>query len=359
MTDFYEIDFLGVETKKSGDAIALRYRKDGNTFIHVIDGGYAETGERLRDHIINHYNNPSFIHNVIATHNDSDHARGLISILEYFGVGTIWMLRPWLYAEELLPRFKTYNSADRLRSKLRDSYSNLAALEDLAIEKGIPIREPFQGAMVGCFHVMAPTRSRFLDLIVTSTKTPDAVKETYEEGLAALILSKIRAAASYISAAWGIEYFPPSNTSNENEMSVVQYANLAGNKILFTADTGREGLLEVINFAPSVGLMLPGIDRFQIPHHGGRHNVTSELLDAIIGPRLPLKPSLSQFSAYVSSALEDEDHPRKVVVRAVMHRGGDVFATEGNDIRCSSSHAPARLGWTAIAPENYPLEYEQ
>ncbi|WP_130231223.1 MULTISPECIES: hypothetical protein [unclassified Bradyrhizobium] len=68
-------------------------------------------------------------------------------------------------------------------------------------------------------------------------------------------------------------------------MSVVQYANLNECKILLTGDTGRSGLQEVIDCAPLAGLMLPGIDRFQVPHHGGRHNVTTELLDAILGQR--------------------------------------------------------------------------
>jgi hypothetical protein len=42
-SDFFEIDFLKVETKQSGDAIALRYRVDDVTSIHVVDGGFEET----------------------------------------------------------------------------------------------------------------------------------------------------------------------------------------------------------------------------------------------------------------------------------------------------------------------------
>ncbi|MER9594062.1 hypothetical protein [Mesorhizobium sp. M0244] len=59
MADYFELDFLGVETKKSGDAIALRYEKDGATFIHVVDGGYGTTGETLRNHVLAHYDNPN------------------------------------------------------------------------------------------------------------------------------------------------------------------------------------------------------------------------------------------------------------------------------------------------------------
>jgi len=358
MADYFEIDFLGVETKKSGDAIALRYEKDGAHYIHVVDGGYATTGETLRNHIVTYYGNPSYIHHVVATHNDGDHARGLVAILEHFDVGVLWMLRPWLYADELIGRFETYTSVDRLRSALRTAYGNLAALEDIALRKGIEIREPFQGASIGAFRVMAPTRARFMDLVVTSNKTPEAKGE--DSGLGGFfttLVEKAKSAVAYVRAAWGAEAFPAEDTSNENEMSVVQYAQLCGKKILLTADTGRDGLTEVIAYAPFAGLALPGIDRFQVPHHGGRRNLTSELLDAIVGPRLEHQPAQGHFSAICSSAKEDEDHPRKVVVRAMIHRGASLFLTEGTNL-CWSENTPSR-GWGSAPAAAYPDEFEE
>ena len=68
MSDFYEIDFLGVGTSKSGDAITMRYKQDGEIFIHVVDGGYQSTGETLVAHIREHYDDPSFIDHVVVTH---------------------------------------------------------------------------------------------------------------------------------------------------------------------------------------------------------------------------------------------------------------------------------------------------
>ncbi|RWA94494.1 MBL fold metallo-hydrolase [Mesorhizobium sp.] len=360
MADYFEIDFLGVETKKSGDAIAVRYEKDGVTRIHVVDGGYAATGEKLRDHILAHYGRPSFIDHVVATHNDGDHARGLQAILEHFDVGVLWMLRPWIYADELIGRFETYSSVDRLRSALRSAYANLAALEEIAVKKGIEIREPFQGAWIGEFRVMAPTRARFLDLVVTSDKTPEATNEESSfGGLLTTIVERAKTAVALIRAAWGGESFPAEDTSNENEMSVVQSAQLCDEKILLTADTGRDGLAEVIAYAPSAGLALPGINRFQVPHHGGRRNLTTDLLDAILGQRLENPPAAGHFTAVISSAKEDEDHPRKVVMRAMIHRGASLHMTEGRDIWSYSRNAPVREGWTALTPAGYPEEYEE
>ncbi|WP_442638225.1 hypothetical protein, partial [Raoultella planticola] len=62
--------------------------------------------------------------------------------------------------------------------KLRSIYDATAILEDIAVEKGIPIHAPLQGQSIGPFAVMAPTLGRYLDLIVDSAKTPEAVEES-------------------------------------------------------------------------------------------------------------------------------------------------------------------------------------
>ncbi|UWU70590.1 MBL fold metallo-hydrolase [Bradyrhizobium sp. NC92] len=356
MSDFFEIDFLDVEAKDSGDAICLRYQLGGDTCIHVVDGGYQKTGQSVVDHINKYYGNPILIDNVVCTHNDGDHAGGLQSVLESFDVGALWMLRPWMYAQELLPRFPTYNNVDRLRSRLRSAYSNLAALEDIAIKRGIPIYEPFQGALIGAFHVMAPTPARFKDLVVESNKTPEGAEDGLLAKATSFIVDAARQATALVRAAWGDEYFPGSDTSAENEMSVVQYALLNGERIMLTGDTGRAGLREVIDYAPYIGLVLPGIDRFQVPHHGGRHNVTTQLLDELLGPRLPASGQPSTFTAIISSAAADPDHPRKSVVRAMIHRGGKVLTTEGQGKRTHKG-APNR-GWSAAIPVAYPEDQE-
>lgn len=356
MDDYFELDFLDVETAKSGDAICVRYRHLGVEAIHVVDGGYVSTASKVLDHLQKHYGDPSKIDRIVVTHNDGDHTRGLRQILEEKEVSELWMLRPWLYAAELLPRFPTYSSVERLESKLRSAFSNLDALEEIAVRKGIPIREPFQGAIIGAFTVMAPTRSRYLDLIADSEKTPES--KSMFESVTDTLVDVAKAVVSLIRSAWGAENFPSDATSTENEMSVVQYAQIAGKKILLTGDTGRQGLQEVINFAPFVGLQLPGIDRFQVPHHGGRRNVNSELLDQILGERLPDKPATTRFTAIISSAKLDEDHPRKVVVRAMIHRGATVVTTEGRSIR-SSWNAPDREGWVSVAGVPYPDEQEE
>jgi beta-lactamase superfamily II metal-dependent hydrolase len=356
MSNYFQIDFMDAEAKKSGDAIPLRYELDGVTYIHVVDGGFQATGECVVEHIKNHYGSPKKIDHVVVTHSDQDHAGGLRTVLESFDVGTLWMLRPWLYAEELIDRFKRFTSVENLKARLRELYPAIVALEDIANERKIPIAAPFQGAAIGAFTVMAPTKSRYLDMVVESDKTPEAVEE--KSAAATALSTFFQEAVAFLRAAWGEEKFPEEGTSCENEMSVVQYANLCGQKILLTGDAGRGAMKEASAYAPTVGLTLPGIDRFQTPHHGARRNVSTEVLDTWLGARLATKPARGQetFTAFISSAMADPDHPRKSVIRALVHRGAAVHTTEGRTV-CTSQNLQ-RPGWSAAPVEDYPEEQE-
>ena len=234
MNDFYEIDFLDVGSKRSGDAIALRYRVSGQQLIHVVDGGYQSTGDALVDHIRRYYGDPQFIDHVVVTHNDGDHAGGLRSLFESFRIGALWMLRPWLYAGEIIHLFSRYRSVGNLEQRLRELY-------------------------------------------------------------------------------------------------------------------------------PAIGVGLPGIDVFQVPHHGSRRNVSTEVLDRLLGPRQWSPVVNTNFSAVISAAKDDPQHPRKAVVRACHHRGsgGRTFSTENWSI-CLYKNSPyfANRGWGPVQPLAYPETQE-
>lgn len=363
MSNYFEIDLLDVESTKSGDAITIRYAVNGETTIHVVDGGFQDTGDKVIKHINNHYGNPQYIHHVVVTHPDGDHAGGLRKVLEEFEVGELWMLRPWLYADEIIDRFSRFTSVDNLKKRLKDIYSNIAALEEIAEQRGIHIREPFQGAKIGAFTALAPTRERYLDLVVESERTPEATNEekaVAENSLKAFYEVSKSKVIAFLKAAWGEENFSEEETSAENEMSVVQYANLHGHRILLTGDAGRAGLAEAADYAPFAGLALPGIDRFQVPHHGSRRNVSTEILDRWLGQQLAEVPKEGSetFTALISAAKADKNHPRKAVIRAMIHRGAKVVSTEGIDVR-SGHNAPAREGWGPAKPLQYPEEQEE
>uniref|UniRef100_UPI0013D3A3F0 MBL fold metallo-hydrolase n=1 Tax=Myxococcus vastator TaxID=2709664 RepID=UPI0013D3A3F0 len=174
----FEIDFMPVgEGEKNGDAIAIRYGQPGNYTTYVVDGGYSESGETLVKHIRRYYNNPERIDYVLCTHADIDHCSGLRTVIENFEIGAIYMNRPWTHAAELLMRglFKDPRwTEEGLRNRLRNDFRVIAEIEDIALERGIPIRPAFQGTTVGHFVILSPARARYVELIPQFTRTPEA-----------------------------------------------------------------------------------------------------------------------------------------------------------------------------------------
>ncbi|WP_342723920.1 hypothetical protein AAFG07_33235 [Bradyrhizobium sp. B097] len=233
----------------------------------------------------------------------------------------------------------------------------IASLEEIATRKGIPIGEPLQGAFIGPFRVLAPSRARYLQLVISSEKTPQPTAAI--AGILSELLNLAKPLINFIKAGWGSERFSDEETSVENEMSVVQFAYLNGQKIVLTGDAGRGALTEAAEYAPQAGLFLPGVDRFQVPHHGGRRNVSTDLLDRWLGPRLAsmLPDGEERFTAMISAATEDEDHPRKAVLRAMRHRGALIWTTEDGAFSVFNN-APQR-GWNTVRNKAYPDEQEE
>ena len=356
MARFVEIDFLEAGQKSSGDAIALRYRDDNDVdHIHVVDGGYTDDGDKLVDHIRKHYDSATSIDHVVLTHPDGDHAAGLKKVLDEFEVGALWMNRPWNHVEALLPRFDYPYTYDGLVRRLRSNFPHTADLERIAGEQCVTINDAFQGSWIGDFLILTPSRDRYVDLIVESEKTPEA-----ERGATTMhtVVSRVVALVRSVAAMWGQENLKGASdgTSRENETSVVQLAQLCGKKILLTGDAGVEALNEACDYAMARGVTLPGVDWFDVPHHGSRRNLSSDVLDRLLGPKLDAESNAPVAWGIVSANGKDADHPRKAVVRALIHRGARVFQTKG--ALHVNKDAPARQ-WSAAIPLEYPTDMEE
>ncbi|MDR5796476.1 MBL fold metallo-hydrolase [Caballeronia sp. LZ008] len=162
-----EIEFLPVGGGgRSGDAICLRWGAPGDYKVMVYDGGTQESGQLLVDHIKSHYGT-THVDYVVNSHPDNDHASGLSVVLEQMSVGELWMHQPWNYSEQIRHyfhdgRITSDSLAKRLQQKMRAAYS----LEKLAEEKGIPVYEPFAGALIGIFRVLSSDTDRYVHELV-------------------------------------------------------------------------------------------------------------------------------------------------------------------------------------------------
>jgi beta-lactamase superfamily II metal-dependent hydrolase len=348
--DGYEIDFLPVgSSKKSGDAIAMRVGTPAAHEIIVIDGGNLEAGELLVDHIRYHYGNPSFIDHVVCTHPDDDHTSGLRRILENFRVGTVWIHQPWNHAAKLVDSFKHRWTEQGLANHLRNEcFPIVAEICDAAVAQGAELREPFQGQTIGPFRVLAPSLSRYLELVPEMSRTPASktIQETARDFLA-------RTAETVFSVfeSWTVETLrDPDQGANSpsNESSVVLFGDVNGQRVLLTGDVGVAGLHEAYVYAAILGHNVVSPNLIQIPHHGGRRNVSPAILDTLLGSRLPDEGVLRGWGI-ASAAKEDPHHPRRVVLNAFRRRGYICGATEGMNL-CFYHNFPKRDGYSIIQP---------
>jgi len=318
----YEVDFLPVG-EGSGDAIVIRYGdEDGGYYLHVVDGGRAETANTIISHI-NQYYAGYHINHMVLSHADDDHATGLLGVIKQIEVKNLWMNRPWLYAQQILHHFHGNFTLQGLIDDIKSRHPYLVELENLAIQNGTVIHEVFQGDTIGAFTVLAPSKDRYISAIPDFGKTPTK----YSENAASVQSYGLRAlfeAAKRKLEDWNIETLAAeTETSASNESCVVQYGVLNDKGVLLTADVGPIGLDEAADYGSIHQFVRPKF--VQVPHHGSRHNVTPSVLDRWLGPKVPQGTEVG--TAFCSVGSNKQEYPRGQVVNAFLRRGFKVYST--------------------------------
>ena len=365
----FEIDFLPVGNgDKSGDAIAIRYGQPGNYTVMVYDGGTKESGEKLVEHVLKYYQTEHVDH-VVNSHPDSDHSSGLSVVLENLTVGTLWLHRPWNYSHLILEYFKDGRITNQsLKLRLQEKMATAYQLEQLALEKEIKIREPFQGIDIGEFHVLSPNKRWYVhDLIAEFEKSPDQKeKEALESFSAADNILKMLAEVAnrdrvWIAEHWDIEHLRENvETSAENDSCAILYAYMKDYKhgILLTGDAGTKALEKAADYLEENNIDVAASIKFmQIPHHGSRNNVSPSILDRFLGNKLSALPDKHEKFAFVSASENSQTHPKRMVINAFIRRGAKVNATKGQTKRHSRG-MPDRKGWTTATPLDFSNEVE-
>lgn len=359
----YEIDFLAVgEGDRSGDAIAVRWAVGDGFKVLVYDGGTQKSGQALVDHIKGHYQT-THVDYLVNSHPDSDHASGLAVVLDQLTVGEVWMHRPWEHSAVIRDYFHDGRITDEsLKVRLQTKMAAAYRIEEIALEKNIPIMEPFQGRMIGPFAVMSPSQDWYVhELVADFAKSPEkkeAFETAFDEAVAG-VAKAFRSAARWVAENWDIEYLRENvTTSAENESSVILLGQFGERGVMLTGDAGIQALDRAESFAADLQLSLPSFIKFlQVPHHGSRNNVSTSILDRLIGGRKAHDDGVTTKTAFVSASAKSETHPRKMVVNAFIKRGAKVFWTKGQTIR-HHHNMPNRDGWDSLDPIQHFSEVE-
>ena len=324
MNEALQIDFLAVNSgEKSGDAIAFRYgdfSQRNTQKVVVVDGGTLQSGRELIELIETHYGT-SHVDLVICTHPDADHASGLREVLNNCTVGELWLHKPWDHSEHICHLFHDGRITDNsLSERLKDAYNFAHELEQIALAKGVDVREPFAGRDFdnGKIQVLGPDIDYYRELIPDFARSPEQKESAFAKAYRTLSEKAI----NWIEETFSIETLDDTGeTSAENLSSAIILLNFENEKFLFTGDAGMQSLSHIINYAEANGIDLSQIAFMQAPHHGSKRNISPTILNAI-----------KCKTAYISASKESGKHPSKKVVNAFIRRGSKVYSTEGTSL---------------------------
>ncbi|WP_116348991.1 ComEC/Rec2 family competence protein [Klebsiella aerogenes] len=357
----YEIDFLAVGEKKSGDAICIRWGNLHGTRdeqkVVVIDAGYASTGPQIIEHLEKYYNTNT-IDLLISTHPDSDHVGGLTHVIENAEVKEFWIHKPWEHNENLAQEFADGRITDesiarRMQENLQKAYDAVK----LAEKKKIEIEEPFQGKTWdnATLVVVGPTQAYYETLIPDFARMPEkAVATSGTESIKSAynyFVEKAKELVKYVADWFSDEGIDDKDTTSaQNNSSVIIKLEIDGKTLLFTGDAGITALDMAADHVTSSSLAF-----IQVPHHGSRRNIGPEVLNKLVG-NIVSEGGARNICAFISCAPGSEKHPHQSVINAFTRRGVKVITTEGSNKR-HSNNAPAREGWTTAAPRSYLANY--
>lgn len=364
----YEIDFLGLNEKTDdADAIALRWRNGDSFIVGVVDGGFAKHGDAMVDHLNKYYfddivfDEDKIVDFVVCSHPDQDHASGLKKILENFQVKALYMNRSWEHIDALYDKVSDGRITKKsLKEHLKNTYKYVAEIEEIAIEKNIPIYDVFEGCWIeGKIEVLSPSREFYLNMIVEDNRTPLSEDSNLNVVNAVqYILEKAQKLINWISEAWDTENLREDETTTPiNETSTVLLGHMDEEIFLLTGDAGIRGLNNAMDYAENNGVEIKkDVKIYQIPHHGGRHNVSTTLLDRMLGEKVKQGTTSNKF-AYVMAG-KDSDHPKKVVTNAYIRRGLKIYEAKGNTIHHYMGDMPDRHGWSSATATEFSDKVE-
>lgn len=270
---------------------------------------------------------------VFVSHPHNDHAGGIPEILENFTIKCIYMNCPWLYKSELIKigGKDGRTTGNSLESELHDDFHFVDEIEKLAHKYNIKICEAFAGTRIedGLFTILSPTKEFYLDMVIQSKKTK-RLAVTSESYIGEQLAKNVKINFNTIES-WDDETLGDENAKldAENETSIILFGFGENDGMLLLGDAGTDALALADEQAIKQGILISDAVHFtEIPHHGGRHNVTTTVMDQMFG--IPINEDGKKTRVAFVSVAEGSDHPRRVVVNAFLRRGFRVFKTNGN-----------------------------
>jgi beta-lactamase superfamily II metal-dependent hydrolase len=347
----YEIDYIAVGNgEKSGDAIAFRYGNltgegQRTQTVVVLDGGTIESARVLIKRLQNDYGT-SIIDFLISTHPDMDHLSGVKELLEQLTVNTLYIHIPWQHIEEIKENFKEDFTIEQLTAKLQNEFDLVNEIVGLALDKKIIVEEPFVGTTITDeLTILGPTKAYYEELLCQSDKTPNTKSALVQaQEMMKRLEEKVK---TWVEDRFDREILDDNaETTPMNNTSIILYAVIDGQKILFTGDSGIPALTKAVDYANASNIDLTDLSFFHVPHHGSKHNLGNKLLKRI-----------KSQTSFVSASKDSPKHPSKRITNALKKHKSRVYVTRGKHLR-HHHNAPDR-GWNPATEEVFHERFKE
>lgn len=308
-TNNYEIDFLNVN---DADAILIRCYDGETPYIILIDAGNLSSSEIIKRKLKSVYKN-MYIDLAICTHPDKDHIGGFFGLLDddEITINEFWLIDPaeYLDVDDIKhyrskenavtavrkvfekPNDPTQNLIDLLESKPTITYSVCAG----NYHETIPIK------------VVAPSGKYYSEIVKEMVKDygvkpyGESDTEKYDE-------DALPDEADIKSTVLDMDDDPSSFNASS---IVLLFTPGDGKKFLFAGDANCASLYKMTE---DYKLEVENVTILKVPHHGSKHNMTTEIIDR-------LSPKIS-----IISAIGSKKHPNNTLV-SWLSKKGDVYST--------------------------------
>lgn len=330
-----EVDFIPVGDKTdTGDAILSRFTEpvSGTERVILIDGGFTDTADDIAAHVQQYYGT-SRIDLMVCTHPDDDHINGLFGVLERLEVTTLLIHRPADYG----------HTSDDVKAGKVDELIRLAQSQGTAV-----VTNAFAGTTFfsGAIMMAGPTEEFYTGLLAE-----DDSSRSFSASVGAILRASAQAVKNALMPRGTDpgegELDDDGGVTARNNTSIVLDVQVDGARALFTGDAGAPALIRAADHLDSSGRSAVGYpDFFDVPHHGSRHNLTTEVMNRLAGP---IVGATETRTAFVSVGKEADDFPRPEVANAFTRRGYEVCATRGQRILWHRGSV-SRPGWVQITP---------
>lgn len=301
----YDVTIIDV---KDADAIVINYHDGNRWWTAVVDAGNVGDANKVKTYVKHKENNKCIIDYAFCTHPDKDHKGGFFDLLSdsHVEISQFYIRRPDIlmrhdYRRLLYNTGELENAAKSVYNHPTDSTRNLI---DEAIMYSHLVEPTIGLDVVGMpLRVIGPRPEFFQDACYQmALHFAELVDETGGEDYAEDELPTEEEAKSVMDEV--------KEESPTNKSSLILLFHPGSRRFLLAGDACSATLKDAVEDYPQA---IPGCS-LKVPHHGSKHNLTTEVIDL-------LKPSSAVISANGS-----KKHPNRAIVH-FLSKHCDVYST--------------------------------